>query len=110
MDPQSPEWLAQVTEAPIDPNRVEIVDPHHHLWPDGGALPYGVDDLVADTTSGHRIHRDRLHRVSRRLPAPTVRPTYDRSARPSSWPNAPTNWRNVTPDAAPIGGIVANVG
>lgn len=53
-DPSSPEWLAQVEEAPVDPDR-EIVDPHHHLWPVGGALPYGVDDLVADTGGGHNI-------------------------------------------------------
>ena len=33
----------------------EIVDPHHHLWPSDGALPYGVDDLVADTGAGHNI-------------------------------------------------------
>ena len=54
MTPSSPEWLAQVVEAAIEPDR-EIVDPHHHLWPDGGPLPYGVDDLVGDTTAGHKI-------------------------------------------------------
>ena len=25
-------WLAQVKEAVLDPDR-DIVDPHHHLWP-----------------------------------------------------------------------------
>ncbi|MFK7918694.1 MAG: amidohydrolase [Ilumatobacter sp.] len=54
MIPPTADWLAQVTEAPIDPDR-EIVDPHHHLWPQGGALPYGIDDLVGDTSGGHRI-------------------------------------------------------
>ena len=54
MDASSPEWLAQITEVPIDPER-EIVDPHHHLWPEGGPLPYGVEELVGDTTAGHRV-------------------------------------------------------
>ena len=25
-------WLAQIKEAVLDPDR-DIVDPHHHLWP-----------------------------------------------------------------------------
>jgi predicted TIM-barrel fold metal-dependent hydrolase len=54
MEPGTQEWLDQVVEAPLDAER-EIVDPHHHLWPPHGPLAYGVDDLVADTTSGHRI-------------------------------------------------------
>jgi len=54
MEPGTQEWLAQVGETPVDAQR-EIVDPHHHLWPSDGALPYGVDDLVADTGAGHNI-------------------------------------------------------
>jgi len=50
----TPEWLDQIREPIFDPVR-PIVDPHHHLWPKGGALPYGVDELVADTTSGHNV-------------------------------------------------------
>jgi L-fuconolactonase len=50
----SPEWFAQVTEEVIDPSR-PIVDPHHHLWPVGGALPYGLEELHGDTASGHNI-------------------------------------------------------
>jgi predicted TIM-barrel fold metal-dependent hydrolase len=54
MEPGTQEWLEQVDETPVDSER-EIVDPHHHLWPPGGALAYRVDDLVADTRSGHNI-------------------------------------------------------
>ena len=54
MQPGTQEWLDQVVETPIDPTQ-EIVDPHHHLWPPDGPLPYGVDDLVSDTQAGHRI-------------------------------------------------------
>jgi len=54
MEPGTQEWLDQVEEPPFDPGRA-IVDPHHHLWPLGGALAYGVDDLVVDTSSGHNI-------------------------------------------------------
>ena len=50
----SPDWLDSYTEQPVDPTR-PIVDPHHHLWPPGLPLTYGVDELVADTGSGHNI-------------------------------------------------------
>jgi predicted TIM-barrel fold metal-dependent hydrolase len=52
--PGSQEWLDQIDEPIIDPHR-PIIDPHHHLWRPSGALPYGPDDLVADTTSGHNV-------------------------------------------------------
>ncbi|MDH5676068.1 MAG: amidohydrolase family protein [Myxococcales bacterium] len=51
-NPGSPEWLALVDEDVIDPER-PIVDPHHHLWP----ARYGLDELLADTGSGHRIEK-----------------------------------------------------
>ncbi len=56
--PVRPEWLSQVTEDIIDPNR-PIVDPHHHFWGAGhrGPLEYLLDDLWADTNSGHRIEQ-----------------------------------------------------
>jgi predicted TIM-barrel fold metal-dependent hydrolase len=44
-------WLAQVREDIIDPDR-EIIDPHHHLWQRGGT-GYELDQLWADTGSGH---------------------------------------------------------
>ena len=46
-------WLAQVEEEIVDPAR-EIVDPHHHLW-DSPDLHYSLDNLWADTGSGHRV-------------------------------------------------------
>jgi L-fuconolactonase len=50
----SPEWLDSVNEEVIDPD-LPIVDPHHHLWPKGEALPYGLAELEADLASGHHI-------------------------------------------------------
>jgi predicted TIM-barrel fold metal-dependent hydrolase len=47
------DWLAQVTEAALDPGR-EIVDPHHHLWP-SAEMGYNVPELTADLTSGHNV-------------------------------------------------------
>ncbi len=47
------DWLAQVQEAAIDPER-EIVDPHHHLWTRGGAT-YELAELWADTDAGHNV-------------------------------------------------------
>jgi L-fuconolactonase len=43
-------------ESVLDPEQ-RIIDPHHHLWPDGGPLSYGVEQLLADAGSGHRVER-----------------------------------------------------
>ncbi len=51
------DWLAQVNEVIIDPDR-EIVDPHHHLWrhgtPENPAI-YEMDALWRDTGAGHNV-------------------------------------------------------
>ena len=47
------EWLAQVSEEIIDPDR-KICDPHHHLW-DHPTSRYLLDELLADTGSGHNV-------------------------------------------------------
>ena len=49
----SAEWLAQVTEEIIDPDR-PIIDPHHHLWDRNGSR-YLLDELLEDTGSGQNI-------------------------------------------------------
>jgi len=54
--PGSQEWLDLVVEDVLEPDR-PIIDPHHHLWPPGEGLPYGLADLHADADSGHRIDR-----------------------------------------------------
>ena len=46
-------WLDLVQEEIIEPER-PIIDPHHHLW-DRGGNRYLIDELVADTGSGHNI-------------------------------------------------------
>ncbi|MBI2766854.1 MAG: amidohydrolase family protein [Chloroflexi bacterium] len=51
--PDTEEWLAQVTEDIIEPAR-PICDPHHHLWDRGGST-YMLDELLADTGSGHNV-------------------------------------------------------
>jgi L-fuconolactonase len=47
------QWLAQVTEEILEPDR-PICDPHHHLWDHPGSR-YLLDELLIDTTSGHNI-------------------------------------------------------
>lgn len=47
------EWLAQVQEPIIEPERA-ICDPHHHLW-DHERGRYLFNDLLADTGTGHNI-------------------------------------------------------
>ena len=54
-------WLDQVSEDIIDQD-IEIIDPHHHLWPgiprtDGVSADnrYLLEDLWNDTQSGHTV-------------------------------------------------------
>ena len=46
-------WLAQVIEEIVDPDR-DIVDPHHHLWPEP-SMAYNLRELLGDTTDGHKV-------------------------------------------------------
>jgi predicted TIM-barrel fold metal-dependent hydrolase len=46
-------WLDRLKEPIIEPE-LPIVDPHHHLW-DRGGWRYLLDELLADTGSGHNI-------------------------------------------------------
>ncbi len=47
------EWLAQVAEEALEPD-LPICDAHHHLW-DHPASRYLLDELLADTGSGHTV-------------------------------------------------------
>ncbi len=47
------EWLDQVQEDILDPDR-PICDPHHHLW-DNDRNPYLLPELLEDVTSGHNV-------------------------------------------------------
>ena len=51
--PDLNEWHSQVTEEILEPER-RICDPHHHLW-DRGGNRYLLDELLADTGSGHNV-------------------------------------------------------
>ena len=48
-----PDWVARRKEPILEPG-LKIIDPHHHLWqrPD---WRYLLDDLLADTGSGHNV-------------------------------------------------------
>jgi predicted TIM-barrel fold metal-dependent hydrolase len=54
--PGTAEWLEQVAEDVVEPER-PIVDPHHHLWQRLEIGDYLLEDLWADTGSGHRIEK-----------------------------------------------------
>ena len=47
------DWLARLEEPILEPE-LPIIDPHHHLW-DRENWRYLLDDLLADTNSGHNI-------------------------------------------------------
>ena len=47
-------WLAKQAPEPILEPDLPIVDPHHHLW-DHANHRYLLEDLLADTGTGHNI-------------------------------------------------------
>lgn len=47
------DWLDRLVEPVLEPE-LPIVDPHHHLW-DRPGWRYLLDELLADTNSGHNI-------------------------------------------------------
>ncbi len=51
--PVRDDWLARRTETILEP-ALPIVDPHHHLW-ERPSWRYMLEDLLADTNSGHNI-------------------------------------------------------
>ncbi len=54
--PGSDEWLAQVSEDILEPDR-PIIDPHHHLWMKRFGRNYLLPELWADTGSGHNVQK-----------------------------------------------------
>ena len=57
MPTPSAEWLASVTEEIVEPER-PIIDTHHHLWKTPTQWgTYLLEDLWADTGSGHKIEK-----------------------------------------------------
>ena len=52
---QTQEWLDQVQENILFPEQ-RIVDPHHHLWRNE-ENPYLLNELWADTGSGHKVEK-----------------------------------------------------
>ena len=51
--PVRQDWLDRRKEPILEPE-LPIVDPHHHLW-DRPGWRYLLDELLADTGSGHNI-------------------------------------------------------
>ena len=49
------DWLAQVEEETLEPE-LPICDPHHHLWDHPGSR-YMLDEILADTGTGHNVVR-----------------------------------------------------
>jgi L-fuconolactonase len=47
------DWLARTQEPILEPE-LAIIDPHHHLW-DFPEYPYQLNEILADTGSGHNI-------------------------------------------------------
>jgi predicted TIM-barrel fold metal-dependent hydrolase len=100
-EPSSQEWLDSVVEDVVDPD-APIIDPHHHLWPVGGSLPYGLAELEGDLGSGHNV----IDTVFVECGA-----AYDRSAGDSFAPVGETTFvtgEAERSDRRVMGGIVAH--
>lgn len=96
------DWLAQVSEDILDPER-EIVDPHHHLWNRSGSV-YEMEQLGADTGSGHNVVQTMFMECHA---------YYDLGAEARFQPVGETRAvvdmaRNASPDQAKLAGIVAH--
>ena len=83
-EPMTQEWLDLVDEEVLDPGQ-RIVDPHHHLWPAGGVLPYGLAELHADAVGAVTSSSGPSSSSAGRSTERTARRTLPRSVRPSSW-------------------------
>src|SRR5215469_9555300 len=51
--PVRQDWLDRRKEPILEPE-LAIIDPHHHLW-DRSDWRYLLDDLLADTGTGHNV-------------------------------------------------------
>ena len=54
-------YIENVTEAALEPD-LPICDPHHHLWDHPGHR-YMLEELRADTGTGHNVTDERVRRV-----------------------------------------------
>lgn len=106
MDSIRPDWVEQVKEEVVDPDRV-IVDPHHHLFTPGFILEYGLDELRGDTGCGHNVVATVF--VECHASYRTDGPDHLRSVGETEFvAERAAALQRETPAAAPIAGIVSN--
>jgi predicted TIM-barrel fold metal-dependent hydrolase len=98
------DWLAQVRETILDPDR-EIVDPHHHLWDRGGSQ-YLLEHLWSDTESGHKVSETMF--VECRAGYLDDGPEHLRPIGETRFVTEIAEASAETPDRATIAGIVAH--
>lgn len=105
MTPGSADWLQQVQEDIIDPQR-PIIDPHHHLWRKRFNQDYLLDDLWADTDSGHNIQQTVF--IECRAFYDKEAPTHQQSLGETRVITDIARQSHEQADKAQINGIVAN--
>src|SRR5262249_13958278 len=89
--PVRQDWLDRRKEPVLAPD-LPIVDPHHHLW-DRPGWRYLLDELLADTQSGHNIVAT-LFVQARAM----TRPSRPRASAPHEWrPVAKTECATAVP-------------
>ena len=98
------DWLDQVREDPIDPDR-EIVDPHHHLWNRNGST-YELDQLWSDTGAGHNVTQTVF--IECRAGYREDGPEHLRPVGETEYVATIADASDADPDRATIAGIVAH--
>ncbi len=97
------EWLAQVTEAILEPDR-RIVDPHHHFFVQNPEFPhYELEDLWADTAT-HRVEQTvflQCWECHRETGPEALKPVGE-----TEWVDSIAKSARQQPKSAQIGGIV----
>jgi predicted TIM-barrel fold metal-dependent hydrolase len=105
-EPGSEDWLASLTEEIVEPG-IPIIDPHHHLWRRPGSSPYLLENLWADTGSGHKVVKTvfvECHSEYRK-----DGPEHERSLGETEFVAAQASASEADPAKATIAGIVGRV-
>ena len=104
--PGSQDWLDLVEEDIIDPNQ-PIVDPHHHLWRGPRFGDYLLENLWADTESGHNVEKTVF--VECRSQYRKDGPEHLKSLGETEFVASQAHLSEQDPNKATISGIVGNI-
>lgn len=98
-------WHDQMREDIIEPER-EITDPHHHMWPERLGSRYELEELWADTGSGHRVTKTVFIECGAGYDRENAEPF--EPVKETSYVDSIATEASKTPEQAQIAGIVSH--